>query len=64
VRELRLLLAFLKQHLSEDEYRDYAKRIAGAIYAVDVALVDPTYAAHPGLKEEVEASLEKYDRFL
>jgi hypothetical protein len=47
VRELRLLLAFLKQHLSEDEYRDYAKRIAGAIYAVDVALVDPTYAAPP-----------------
>lgn len=63
-RELRLLLALLKQHLDQEEYKDYARRIAEAIYAIDAALVDPTYSSHPGLKEEVEGNLEKYDRFL
>ncbi len=63
-RELISLLTLLKEHAPADEYRDYARRIAHAIHTVNGALLDPTYAAHPGLQEEVEASVEKYDRFL
>ena len=63
-RELGALLAPLKQHLDEEEYKAYARRIATAIHTIDVELVDPLYASQPGLKDEVEASLERYDRFL
>ena len=62
-RELSGLL-LLKQHLDEEEYKAYARRIATAIYTIDVELIDPLYASQPGLKDEVEASLDKYERFL
>jgi hypothetical protein len=63
-RELSGLLAMLKQYLDEEEYKAYARRIATAIYTIDVELIDPLYASQPGLKDEVEASLDKYERFL
>jgi hypothetical protein len=63
-RELSTLLGLLKQHVSEEEYRRYARGIASAIDAANVALLDPTYASHPEVREEVEASIDKYDRFL
>lgn len=63
-RELRILLTMLKQHLGEQEYKSYALGIAGAIDAINVALIDPTLTTYPELKDEIEASLEKYDRYL
>ena len=63
-RELGTLLPLLKQHLIEQEYKDYARGIASAIDAVNVALINTTFASHPELKAEVEASMAKYERFL
>ena len=63
-RELGTLLQTLKQHLSEDEYNRYAVAIAEAIDGVNVALLNTTFASYPELKGEVEASIEKYDRYL
>jgi hypothetical protein len=63
-RELRGLLMLLKEHLGKDEYEAYARKIAAAIDGVNVALLETAFSAHPGLKREVDASIEKYDRFL
>lgn len=63
-RELGTLLAMLKESLDEEEYKSYARGIAAAVDAVNVALLNTTYASHPELKDEVEASIDKYDRFL
>jgi len=62
-RELRGLLMLLKEHLGKDELA-YARKIAAAIDGVNVALLETAFSAHPGLKREVDASIEKYDRFL
>ena len=63
-RELGNLLAMMKQHLNEQEYRNYSHGIATAIDAIQVALLNTTFASHPELKAEVENSINKYDCFL
>jgi hypothetical protein len=54
----------LKEHLSEEEYQRYARAIAAAVDAVNVALLGTTYDFRPELQSEVEASIDRYDRFL
>jgi hypothetical protein len=56
-RELEELLRLLKQHLSADEYQEYAMGVAAAIDAINVALLDKALRAYPDLEAEIEASL-------
>jgi hypothetical protein len=62
-RQLSSLLPTLRQQLGEEEYKKNARKIAAAIDAINVALIEAAFAAHPGLKDEVEASIDKHDRF-
>ena len=63
-RELQGVMMLLKHHLDEAEYAAHARRLASALDAVNVALLDEAFTKHPQLRTEVEASIQKYDRFL
>lgn len=63
-RELEGALGVLKAACEPDEYRDFAKGIAGAIDGIHVALVNKAIAAYPELEAEIEADLQKYGRYL
>lgn len=63
-RELQDVMALLKQHLPEDQYRGYAADIAGAVHAANVALLDRPLAARPELAAEIDASIARYGRYL
>ena len=63
-RELEEALHLLKQHTSGEDYGAYARKIAAAIDAINVALINPTLALYPEMKDEIEESIAKYDRFL
>lgn len=63
-RELGDLLHLLKGELDETEYQGYAKAIATAIASIQLELVNKLTADHPGLQDEIDASIAKYDRML
>jgi hypothetical protein len=63
-RELSDLMRLLKAHCDAEEYKDYALGIAEAIDGINVALTNKVLSVYPELKNEIEASLAKYDRYL
>jgi ribonuclease PH len=63
-RELEDLMQMLKINISVEEYKDYALGIAAAIDGINVALLDKVLASHPELKDELKASMAKYDCYL
>jgi hypothetical protein len=63
-RELGDLVPFLKEHLHAEEYRPYALAIASGVAAIQLDLLNKLFAEHPGLEAEVEASIQKYGRYL
>ena len=63
-RELDNAMALLQRHLPEAEYRECARDIAGAIHAVNSALLDRALADLPGLRAESDESIARYGRYL
>jgi hypothetical protein len=61
--ELQALLPVLKQRCSAEEYKSYALGIAAAIDAIGLGLTNRALAAHPGLADEIESSVERQGRF-
>ena len=61
--ELQELLGTLKEKCSSEEFKDYARGIAGAMDAIGVALTNKALSAYPELHAEVDASIEKYGRY-
>jgi hypothetical protein len=61
-RELRDLLLRLKEQCSAEEYKGYARAIAGAIHGVNTALIDRALAAQPELEDRIEAELAEFGR--
>ena len=57
-------LPLLKAHLPPATYRERAIAIAAAVHAIHEALLVPALAAFPELDAEIEASIEKYGRFI
>ena len=60
--ELQQLLPRLKEQCSAQEYKGHARAIAGAIHGVNTALIDRALAAHPELKDRIEAELAEFGR--
>ena len=60
--ELQELLPRLKEQCSAQEYKGHARAIAGAIHGVNTALIDRALAAHPELKDRIEAELAEFGR--
>ena len=60
--ELQELLPRLKEQCSAEEYKGHARAIAGAIHGVNTALIDRALAAHPELKDRIEAELAEFGR--
>lgn len=63
-RNLQELLPLLKAHCDLDEYNAYARDIAAAVDATNVALTNRVVATFPELQQEIEVSLAKYDRYI
>lgn len=63
-RELQGLLGLLKEHCSADEYKTYATAIATAVASIQLEIVNRTTSLHPGLEDEIEATVSKYGRYL
>jgi hypothetical protein len=63
-RGLGDLLGVLKEHCSEQEYRGYAKAIATAIASIQLEVMNRVTSEHPGLEQEIEAAMKKYDQYL
>jgi hypothetical protein len=60
--ELQELLPRPKEQCSAEEYKDHARAIAGAIHGVNTAIIDRALAAHPELKDRIEAELAEFGR--
>jgi hypothetical protein len=63
-RDVQGTLALLKLQLPDAEYRDCARDIAGAVHAINTALLARAISAQPSLQAEIDASIDRYDRFL
>lgn len=63
-RELQDLMALLKRQLDADEYKEHSLAIAAAIAEIGDALTNKALAACPELKDEIEAKLAKYGRYI
>ena len=63
-RALQDVLVLLKDHLDEDEYRLYARAIAGSVQTVNDALLEKPLAGRPAIRAEIEASIDRYGRYL
>ena len=63
-RELQDLTALLKRQLDADEYKEHSLANAAAIAGIGDALTNKALAAHPELKDEIEAKLAKYGRYI
>ena len=63
-RELEELLPILKPNLNAQDYEKYARGVAAAIDGINVNLLRRALSDRPELRDEIEQSLEKYDRFL
>jgi hypothetical protein len=61
-RNLQNLLPSLKEHTNDQEYGDWVRGIAGAIDAINDALLNKALAAHPELGGEIEAELDRSGR--
>jgi hypothetical protein len=61
--ELQQLLPALKAACPEPEYRDLALGIAEAIDRIGTNVIDTAIAAHPQLKDEIDASIAQYGRY-
>ena len=61
--ELQQLLPRLKAACPEAEYRDLALGIGEAIDRIGVNLIDKAIAAHPSLKDEIDASIKEHGRY-
>jgi len=59
-RELQVLLRFLKENGSADEYQHYASGIAAAVDAINVQLTDGALKLHPELRQKIESDLAKF----
>jgi hypothetical protein len=60
--ELQELLPLLKKQCSAEEYDGHVRAIAGAIHGVNTALIDRALAAHPELRDRIEAELAEFGR--
>ena len=63
-RELEELLVPLKASLSDKDYKSYALAIAAAIDSINRQVLNKVLSARPELTAEIEADLQRYDRFL
>lgn len=63
-RELEELIPLLKENCEADEYQVYVKAIATAIASIHLEIGNRVTASHPGLEQEIESTIDKYDRYL
>jgi len=54
----------LKEHLNAKECEGYAKTIASAVAAIQVAVLNKLMVEHPSLEAEIDVTIAKYDRYL
>jgi hypothetical protein len=63
-QELQQLIHLLKDHCETEEYETYVRGIGTAIHTMHVEVMERAFAAHPGLEQEVDAMMAKYERYL
>lgn len=59
-RELVDLISLLAEHLPDD--KALRLKIAGAIHEIHAATCDPAFDAHPALRAEFDARIQRYGR--
>ena len=63
-RELEGLLALLKSHCNANEYNTYSRAIATAIDSIHHEIIDRVISSHAELKDDIEAKIAAYGRYL
>jgi hypothetical protein len=58
------LLPLLQKHCTADEYLAYRSAITELAGAIVAQIINPAFAGQPGLEQEVEASVNKYQKVL
>lgn len=58
------LLPLLQAHCSAEEYSTYRAAITDIAGTIVTKILNPIFAAQPGLEQEVEASVNKYTKIL
>jgi hypothetical protein len=61
---LQDLIPLLKEHCDQSEYNQYLKAIASVSTEVTLEIFDKIFAEYPDLKQEVDAKIAKYGKFI
>lgn len=61
--QLQDLMLPLKEQSDSEEYKRFARAIAEAIDATNMALMAPAMNEHPDLRSEIEESIKKTGRY-
>lgn len=62
--DLQRLLDLLKEQCPPEEYKIFAKAIATSMASIHVEIVNRVTSLHPELEREMEATIDKYGRYL
>jgi hypothetical protein len=62
--KLEELLPLLKEHCDDEEYDEYRRAIAMAIFGIQNELLKKVFSDHPTLEEEIESDIRMYGRIL
>ncbi|HZQ11438.1 MAG TPA: hypothetical protein VFA57_16980 [Pseudolabrys sp.] len=58
--DLQVLMKFLKERCSSEDYKSFAKAIATVIDTMNAQLVDRAVAIHPDIGRRIESDIEKF----
>jgi hypothetical protein len=61
---LQDLLPMLKTHCDNNEYNQYLKAISSVSVELTLEIFNKIFAEYPDLKEEVDAKILKYGKFI
>lgn len=54
------LVDFLREHCTEEEYRQYLDAIAKCSAEIGTSLLQRIYREHPEIEQEIDERIEKY----
>ena len=63
-RELEALIPLLKEHCDSEDYATYGKGVAMVLATMSTELTGKILADSSGAKQEIDADIAKYGRYL
>ncbi len=62
--DLARVIPLLQRHCTDAERQTYVKAIGAAGASINEEILDRVFAAHPDLKQDLEAKIAKYQKWI